>query len=166
MEITKETESSSILDTSNDNSQKIPKQGKISSFLSKRVSDLQKQRLDEQLLRVVVKNIVESIEFVHLLNPRYQLPSRLYQMNCWIQHKYIQLRKNVERALEQQQYICTISDRWTSSNNDNYFAITTQFINKDCILKSRLTGSMKFLLKYSSENIANEILKELKCWQK
>nr|CAI5822703.1 unnamed protein product [Callosobruchus analis] len=148
------------------------RQGKITSYCSKPLGQNQRKKIDEQLLKFIVKdyrpfNIVDSQgfqKFVHMLNAQYEIPSRKTLAYSLLNSLYDEVYDKVKIEINAASYICITTDGWTSVNNENYYTITAHFINEDCNLKSYLISSLKFTGRHSAENIAEKIIAELKQW--
>lgn len=130
---------------------KTPEQSSISEFLvcTKPVPISKSKKIDHQLIRMIVKEyqpfkIVEDVEFqnfVKLLCPGYNLPSRKTISESLIPQLYESTLENVKSSINEAFSVCITTDGWTSIDNRSFVAVTAHWINKRSELKSNLLVS-------------------------
>ncbi|XP_049806780.1 E3 SUMO-protein ligase ZBED1-like [Schistocerca nitens] len=148
------------------------KQTKITGFASRPVPSSKRAKIDEEILRLVVKeylpfNVVESVEFrkmTYLLNENYVPPSRKTLSHSLLSQVFDSTLVRVRSAVQAASYICITTDGWTSVKNENYIAVTAHFIDENCNLKSYLLSSFKFHDEHTAENISNELQNVTSTW--
>lgn len=147
-------------------------QFKITGFSSRPITNAKQEKLDDQILRIIVKDdlpfsIVESVEFrkfISILNPSYEPPSRETLSNSLISKLYDVTLLVVQNDVSGASYVNLTTDGWTSLKNENYFAVTAHFIDKNCHMKSYLLSCLKFTGKHTSENIADALKTIVSQW--
>ncbi|KAL4091755.1 hypothetical protein QTP88_026397 [Uroleucon formosanum] len=124
----------------------------ISQYLSKPVGASRRKVIDQQVLKMIVKeyypfSIVEDREFVkliNLLNPGYKLPSRKTLSKSLLPIMYNEIHDQVKTDIQMHaKYVSITTDSWTSIKNENYIAITCHFIDNECELKSYLLSCLE-----------------------
>ena len=83
--------------------------------------------------------IVEETAFqllVHLLDSRYQLPSRRHIMRSLLPDMYTTRAGEIKRELLQISHVALTSDLWTSRTKESYLTITCHFVTSTWELKS------------------------------
>lgn len=139
-------------------------QQQISNFLHKPVAAYKRQAIDQQVIRMIVKeyypfSIVEDKEFkklINMLNPGYSLPSRKTLSVSLLPILYNKIYNEVKLDIEvNAHYVSLTTDAWTSLKNENYMAVTVHFIDMSCQLKSYVLQCTKFPERHTSENIKN-----------
>jgi len=148
-------------------------QQQISNFLRKPVTASKRQLIDQQVIRMIVKeyypfSIVEDNEFkklINMLNPGYSLPSRKTLSVSLLPVLYNKISEEIKLDINvNAQYVSLTTDAWTSLKNESYMAVTVHFIDKSCELKSYLLQCAKFPERHTSENIKNALLNIVKDW--
>lgn len=139
----------------------------ISQYLSKPVGASRRKVIDQQVLKMIVKeyypfSIVEDREFVkliNLLNPGYKLPLRKTLSKSLLPIMYNEIHDQVKTDIQMHaKYVSITTDSWTSIKNENYIAITCHFIDNECELKSYLLSCFKNSVSHSSENLKKDLL--------
>lgn len=74
---------------------------------------------------------------------------------------YARMKKDIH---ENANFIGLTIDSWTSVKNESYTAVTTDFINRDCELKSYLLSCFKYSESHTSENLKNELIRVVTEW--
>lgn len=146
---------------------KKPKQTSIANFIPKKINATQKQQIDQAFLKLFYKDfqpfsIVEDTgfcEFVHFLNPSYEIPTRKTISQNLIPATYEKCRAVVLEAIKTVNKICLTVDSWTSSINEGYLAVTGHYITDDFVLNSVLLDCLLIEGSHTSEHLASEILK-------
>ncbi|XP_050066594.1 E3 SUMO-protein ligase ZBED1-like, partial [Aphis gossypii] len=148
-------------------------QSNITRYIPKPVGAVKRNIIDQQLLKMIVKeyypfSIVEDSEFVKLLNilnPGYTLPSRKTLTKSRLPIMYNEIYDKVKHDIyANANYVSLTTDSWTSVKNENYTAVTTHFINRDCELKSYLLSCFKYSESHTSENLKNELIRVVTEW--
>lgn len=76
-----------------------------------------------------------------MLCPNYKVPSRKTLSNNLLEQLYQSLRNSIQEELDHVDSICVTNNSWTSSNNENFTAITAHYLiveESQLVLKSRL----------------------------
>jgi len=143
-----------------------PQQLAISNYFQRPISATKRQSLDQQLIKVIVKEyqpftVVEDPEFrkfVHMLNPGYDLPSRK-SVSLLLSNMYNQVYDEIKASLNSNvEFVLLTTDTWTSLKNESYMAVTVHFIDENCKLNSHLLSCSKFSEKHTSENLKTSLL--------
>lgn len=121
--------------------------------------------IDTQLLKVICKeyhpfSIVENKEFqnfIKMLSPNYNLPSRKTLSNSLLPALYNELLDKIKLDLADAKAVCLTSDGWTNINNISFYALTAHFINKDSQMKSYLLECSEFEDRHTAQNISSWI---------
>ena len=101
--------------------------------------------------------IVEDTGFqllVHLLDSRYQLPSRRHIMRSLLPDMYTTRAGEIKRELLQISHVALTSDLWTSRTTESYLTITCHFVTSTWELKSLVLETFGFKKDRTTENIA------------
>ena len=102
-------------------------------------SDSQRQtKIDNCILEMLatdmqLSTIVEDKGFnnlVHLLDSRYQLPSRRTVM-WWLPNKYEEVKQLVKHQLTLASYVSLTTDIWTSRTAQSYMTITCRIMGNE-----------------------------------
>ena len=131
----------------------------------------QQKKLDDALVEMVARDmqpstIVEDKGFnklVHLLDPRYQLPSRRSLMRK-IPAKYDKVREEVKDELDHASAVCLTTDIWTSRISQSYMTVTCHFIDNSWHLKSYVLETVHLSVSHTAENIASELIRIANEW--
>lgn len=141
-------------------------QNPITSYMNRPMSIPKTMRQNEQLVKMIAKeyhalSLVEGKEFkqfVHMLNPAYQLPSRKTLTTSLIPQVFSKVSDLIRKELEGASSVSITTDGWTSLANESYIAVTAHFISEDeHILKARLLECFAWRERHPSDNIATEL---------
>ena len=140
-------------------------QTKYSSISSKR------KTIDEAVFKMIVKDmqpisVVEDEGFqslLHVLNPRYQLPSRKSTMRM-LPEAYNKKVGEIKKEISQVSHVALTSDLWTSRTTESYITITCHFLSATWQLRSLVLETLKFNLNHTAEHIADALLKVAENW--
>ena len=102
-------------------------------------------------------------KLVHLLDPRYQLPSRRSLMRK-IPARYDKVREEVKDELNHASAVCLTTDIWTSSISQSYMTVTCHFIDNSWHLKSYVLETVHLSVSHTAENIASELIRIANEW--
>ena len=127
------------------------------------------KKLDDALVEMVARDMQPSTivedkgfnKFVHLLDPKYQLPSRRSLMRK-MPAKYDVVRQEVKDELNHASAVCLTTDIWTSRISQSYMTVTCHFIDNSWQLKSYVLET--FHLKTQQKNIASELIRIANEW--
>ena len=111
--------------------------------------------------------IVEDTGFqllVHLLDSRYQLPSRRHIMRSLLPDMYTTRAKEIKRELLQISHVALTSDLWTSQTTESYLTFTCHFVTSTWELKSLVLETFGFKKDHTTENIAASFQKMAQEW--
>lgn len=131
----------------------------------KKVGFLQKQKLDDSLLKLVTKDfqpfsIVEDVgfrEYTYALNQSYSLPSRKTLSNVLLPAKFEEVHQKTREVLKNAKSVTITTDSWTSCNNDGFIGVTAHFIDNNFELKSILLEVDSSSINHTSQNLAREL---------
>lgn len=142
-------------------------QSSIRSFLpaQKKISEVQKKKLDNLLMRMFVYDyqpftIVEDkgfVDFVNGLNPSYKLPNRKTITKTMLPGKFEQCFNAVRNELQAITSVCLSTDCWTSVNMESYLAVTAHYITDQYELRSILLECSCMSVSHTSVNLADAI---------
>lgn len=105
-------------------------------------------------------------EFVKFLEPRYVLPSRKHFSNTVIPQMYQECRDNVNKKLDEAEYISLTTDMWTSTANDDYLSLTAHFVDSNFVLQHLNIEVIPFPeLSHTGNNLCNFITQTLREWK-
>ena len=102
-------------------------------------------------------------KFVHLLDPKYQLPSRRRLMRK-IPAKYV-VRQEIKDELNHASAVCLTTDIWTSRISQSYITVTCHFIDNSWQLKSYVLETFHLSVSHTAENIASELIRIANEWR-
>ncbi|XP_072375369.1 E3 SUMO-protein ligase ZBED1-like [Diabrotica undecimpunctata] len=103
--------------------------------------------------------------FVQMLNPSYQLPSRKYLSSTLLPAMYEEKYTEVENLIKNlQQNVTLTTDSWTSRNAESFIAVTTHFVSEDFRAKSVLLECCSFPVQHTSANLATELNRVVTTW--
>ncbi|XP_052856536.1 E3 SUMO-protein ligase ZBED1-like [Drosophila gunungcola] len=151
-------------------------QPSVLSFMEKKYekSSNRKQQLDSALFYYITSDlrsftVVENKgfrNFVNLLDPRYELPSRTTLRNVSMANAYEEKKARLYAFLQDVKHCAITSDCWTSRSNECYVTVTCHFITADFELRNAVLSTEKLLdeRSHSSESIANLIRTVLEEW--
>lgn len=103
-------------------------------------------------------------EFVHVLNPAYQLPSRHYISKTAIPALYEECLTAVRDVVSSGTSFCLTTDCWTSINTTSYTAITAHFITENFVMRTVLLECAAFNVSHTSKHLASEIRRISREW--
>ena len=140
-------------------------QTKYSSTSSKR------KTIDEAVFKMIVTDmqpvsVVEDKGFqslLHVLDPRYKLPSRKSTMRM-LPDAYNKQVEEIKKEISQVSHVALTSDLWTSRTTESYITITCHFLTATWELKSLVLETLKFDLSHTAEHIADALLKVAENW--
>ncbi len=84
-------------------------------------------------------SVVENDGFTHLLSvlePRYQLPSRLHFNQNVLPHLYSEVRAKLVKDLSNDKCIALTTDGWTSRATKSFMTITAHYITENWVIKN------------------------------
>nr|CAH7754014.1 unnamed protein product [Callosobruchus chinensis] len=103
-------------------------------------------------------------EFVHALNPSYQLPNRKKISKTLIPARYEKCLYECRQVISNVKKICLTTDCWTSVNTESFIAVTGHFINQDFKLVSILLECSVMKGNHTSENLAATLNRIVTDW--
>lgn len=112
-----------------------------------------KNAIDEAIMRMIAIDIqpfsvLEDkgfCELVHLLDPRYKIPSKKFFRNVLLENKYDDMKSLLKSMLQNVSHVALTTDCWTSKAVDGYITVTCHFINSRFELKSAVLATQKLL---------------------
>ncbi|KAF8795059.1 Zinc finger BED domain-containing protein 4 [Argiope bruennichi] len=145
----------------------------IKNYFTKPLSMAKNKQLDEQLLKMIVKeyqpfSLVEDGEFqkfVHMLCPNYKLPTRKTLSNTILQTCYVESIQKVKENVKLAPAICLTMNSWTSINNESFLAVTAHFIDSATQLKTFLLDCSKLDASHTSSELCKQIKRIASEWE-
>lgn len=161
--------SSNSTDAENSNSSK--RQLSLTNFVTKKMSDLEKKKLDEALLYFIAKDmqplsVVEDEGFVNYsqaLNPSYSLMSRK-TVSKMLAEKYESVKKDAMETLKRVQPVNITCDMWTSRATEGYLAITAHGLTEKFEFVSLLLETVHIPQNHTGDNQADEMMNVFDNW--
>ncbi len=122
-----------------------------------------KKSIDEAVFRMIVKDmqpisVVEDEGFqslLHVLDPRYQLPSRKSTMRM-LPDEYNKQVEKIKKDIAEVPHVALTSDLWTSRATESYITITCHLLSAAWELKLLVLDTFKFELSHTAEHIAEK----------
>ena len=151
-------ENQQFIDGMLNKTQKYPK----TSSRQKQLNNCLLDMLAKDLQLVSVVEDKGFINFVNLLDPRFEIPSRRAVMRM-LPTKYDELKQRILRVLVQVKYVSLTTDLWTSRATEGYLTVTAHFIHS-WKLKSLVLATVKFSAEHTAEHIAVELQKVTEEW--
>ena len=111
-------------------------------------------------------SVVEDEGFqslLHVLDPRYQLPSRKSTMRM-LPEAYNKKVEEIKEEISHVFHVALTSDLWTSRTTESYITITCHFLSATWQLRSLVLETLKFDLNHTAEHIADALLKVAENW--
>lgn len=108
---------------------KASTQSSLSSFSKKKkINFKQKKKLDKLLLKLITEDfqpfsIIDDNgfkQFVHELNPSYEIPSRKVISKNYLPAAYEECKTLIKEKLKNTAKVCPTTDCWSSACNDSY----------------------------------------------
>nr|CAI5841850.1 unnamed protein product [Callosobruchus analis] len=157
---------------SNESYKHEPSQAKL-PFIPKSTNIHTKKKFDSCLMELFAKDMQPfSIvhdqgfkNFVQLLNPSYQLPSRKYISNTLLPALYEEKYNCVQKLVSDIQSATLTTDCWTSMNTESFIAVTVHFISEDLQAKSVLLECCSFPKAHTSVNLVTELNRIVTLWE-
>lgn len=131
-----------------------------------------RKNIDRAVVRMITvdmhpPSIVEDPGFqslVHLLDPRYLLPSKKHIMKTLLPSVYSQRMEEVRQELAQVSYVAFSSELWTSATFERYLTITCHFVTSSWENKSLVLETVGFKKDPSTENVAASFKRVAQTW--
>lgn len=101
-------------------------------------------------------NIVEWEGFqdlIHVLEPRYKIPSRNHMTNICMPELYAQVKSQVEKELANAERVAITTDAWTSCATESYVTITAHHITPDWKLNVHVLQTRAFKGSHTGKNV-------------
>lgn len=144
---------------------KRPRQLRLYAASSKEVN---RDVYDQGLVRMMVTDyqplsMVENKgfnEFVKLLAPNYDLPSRKTVTEKLLPNEHQRVHKSLEEMIDSVSHLSITSDLWTSDSSKCYITITGHFV-WEFQLKSCILGTEEVTVNHTALNIGEAIIKIL-----
>lgn len=145
---------------------------KCITFLPRKIEKPTINDINEKLLQLFITDfqnfrIVEDKgfkEFVHALNPLYDLPNRKKISQTLIPAWYNECVTNCRQLVNKVNKICLTTDCWTSVNTESFIALTGHFINDSYELKTILLECSLMKGRDTSQNLALTINRIAEDW--
>ncbi|XP_064467904.1 E3 SUMO-protein ligase ZBED1-like isoform X2 [Ornithodoros turicata] len=148
-------------------------QSQITSYMGRPLTLAKVIRQNKQLLRMVAKDYhplsfledKEFKQFVSMLNPSYQLPSRKTLSTVYMPQMYAKISQQVRSELQGCSSVCLTTETWTSpSSNESYVGVTAHFIDENHVLTSRLLDCFVWQDPHRADNISAELSRIVAKW--
>ena len=112
-------------------------------------------------------SVVEDARFqslLHLIDPRYQLPSRK-TVTQMLPDMYSKRVNEIKQELDQISHVALTSDLWTSRATESFLTITCHYLTSSWVLKSLVLETFAFKSSHTAENIAASFLRVATSWE-
>lgn len=141
-------------------------QTKYESYLPTKISVRSKNEMDKKLMGLFIKDLQPFSlvdyygfkEFISILNPGYQLPSRFVISKTLLPTIYEECMNNVRQLINRGKTFCITTDAWTSINTVSYIGVTAHFVDEQFNLNSILLECSSSDLRHTSDNLAADLL--------
>jgi len=113
-------------------------------------------------------SVVENEGFrrlLHVMDPRYQLPSCSTITRVLLPQKYEVVKSIVKAELNQTQYMALTTDLWTSNQTVGYIMVTCHFVSEAWELCSRVLDTVNVDKDHTAENLAGELNRIATEWE-
>ena len=104
------------------------------------------------------------IEFIHVLDPRYNLPSRRTAMRSLLMQHYEAAVTTILKQLQEVQSVAITTDFWTSRSSESSITVSCHFTDNLWKLKSYILSTYQVKMDHTAENIASELRKITDKW--
>ncbi|XP_005095893.1 zinc finger BED domain-containing protein 1-like [Aplysia californica] len=136
------------------------------------VDSPRKHALDNLVAQFVVLDmqpftVVEDRGFHTLMNamdPRYSLPSRRELTRTLIPNLYREEYANLQKELNDAEFITLTTDDWTSWSTKGYMAVTAHFVDSQMQLKSKIIEIRRITSSQTADRIAEELRGIMSAW--
>lgn len=111
-------------------------------------------------------SVVENKGFQHMINvlePRYDLPSRVYFSEKVIPKLYEEVKAEVESDLKNAEFVALTSDGWTSRSTESYITVTAHFI-QEWNIKNYVLQTRRMDESHTSENLSKILTSAISEW--
>lgn len=143
----------------------------ISPFFKREIeynqNSQRKQELDKALTLMIASDfqpfhIVNDNgfkNFVHLLDPKYVLPSTYTIRENIMRQMYNDCCQTLKNILKDVKYVAITSDSWTSRATESYLTVTCHFVTRDFKLNSAVlsTKPLENGINHTANNISNAL---------
>lgn len=154
-------------------SQKAKTQTTVNAFLRKKMGVNARKSIDDNLMLLFTHDLqpfsmVEDYgfrKFVEALNPTYQLPSRKTITNSLLPVEFGEVYNRTKFVMSNVKAVTLTTDCWTSSNTENFLAVTAHFLTHDFVIKHMVLGCEAFGERHTGENLGNAIKKIIDEWE-
>lgn len=102
--------------------------------------------------------------FVHLLDPRYVLPSPDNLKNKLLKEQYLKTFNKLSIILNDIKYVGITTDIWTSAATESYICVTCHFVDKEFNLNRAILSTKQLEQRHTSENIAQTLREIFNQW--
>ncbi|XP_052903440.1 zinc finger BED domain-containing protein 4-like [Anopheles moucheti] len=145
----------------------------LPSVIAEPLTAKKASQLDEALLETICHeclpfDIVEGDtfkEFIRLLNPSYELPSRKTLSNGLLLENYVGVLDTVTSCVFKTKSVALTLESWTNYNNTSYTAVTAHYINDDFELCSNLLQCFEISNHCTSHDIADWLKRVMKIFE-
>ncbi|XP_060555605.1 E3 SUMO-protein ligase ZBED1-like [Ruditapes philippinarum] len=102
---------------------------------------------------------------IHVLEPRYKLPSRTHFSEKVIPSLWKKVEDRVRKRLQTADSIAITTDSWTSRATENYVAVTAHFINSNWQVENYTLETKLFSDSHTAQNLASGLHDTVTSWQ-
>lgn len=142
------------------------KQTKMTGYIRRELTPLQKSKVDMAVLKVVVGDlqpfsIVQDKAFkalVQLLEPNYVLPCRTTICRTLLPRKYESMVEKVKELIEGIEAMSLTTDMWTARTTQAYIAVTGHYVTKQWTMGSVMLGCIGVTGSHTAVMIRDELL--------
>ncbi|XP_021345367.1 zinc finger BED domain-containing protein 1-like [Mizuhopecten yessoensis] len=104
------------------------------------------------------------LELMKVLDPRYDVPSRIHFSTVIIPDFYEEVRSNVLKSMSKSETVALTTDGWTSRATESYVTVTSSFITKDWKLQNFVLQTRALPESHTGINIANVLTTAINEW--
>lgn len=103
-------------------------------------------------------------KLLHVLEPRYTLPSRATFRNAILPQMYKEVAAKLKTIIQQTNTYSITTDGWTSRNTDSFVTYTLHVVDTEFIMHSYVLGTYKFKTEHTADHLRSHIVKTFKDW--
>ncbi len=132
-----------------------------------------RKKIDEAVVRMLATDlqpasIVEDkgfLNFLHVIDPKYQPPSRRTIMRSLLPDHYEKTKQELKAKLAEAKYCAITTDLWTSRATEGYITVTCHFISSSWELHSAVLATLFVDTAHTAENLAAELMSITTEWE-
>ena len=105
------------------------------------------------LMPLAVVDSTQFKNFVHKLDPQYQLPSRKHLSTTMLKKRYEIIKSGLREKLQMVTTVNLTIDLWTNRQMKSYLGITAHFLSEEWLLEYAVLGCNRVVGRHTAENI-------------